>query len=52
MKSRGLESTEVWVATESPTVAGDYIIPLHPYFLYTMLYAGGGLKINRRLWEV
>ncbi|MGL5233889.1 MAG: hypothetical protein ACRC8Z_03930 [Empedobacter falsenii] len=25
-------------------VAGNYIIPLHPHFLYTMLYAGAVLK--------
>lgn len=44
MRSGGLESTEVRVATESPMVAGDYNIPLHPHFLYTMLYAGAVLK--------
>ena len=44
MRSGGLESTEARVATESPMVAGDYIIPLHPHFLYTMLYAGADLK--------
>ena len=40
MRSGGLESTKARVATESPMVAGDYIIPLHPHFLYTLLPAG------------
>ena len=44
IRSGGLESTEVRVAPESPMVAGDYDIPLHPHFLYTMLYAGAVLK--------
>lgn len=37
--SGGLESTKVRVAPESPIVVWEYIIPLHPYFLYIMLQA-------------
>lgn len=44
IRSGGLESKKARVDPEIPMVAGDYDIPLHPHFLYTMLYAGAVLK--------
>jgi hypothetical protein len=39
MRSGGLENKQNRVATESPTLAGDCIIPQDPHFLYLLLSA-------------